>query len=72
MTTSATFASNIVYFCEELEEFWPFAHLLKGMSERLSHCSTRELAPLMELPAVKQVFIVVIIKLETHLYKNTI
>lgn len=55
MTASATFASNIVSFCDELEEFWAFVHLLKGMSQRLSHCCIREIMPLMELPSVKQV-----------------
>ncbi|XP_050312719.1 helicase POLQ-like isoform X2 [Anthonomus grandis grandis] len=54
MTSSATFASNVVNFCEQLDEFWAFGHLLKGMSQRLSHCCIKELAPLMELPAVKQ------------------
>jgi POLQ-like helicase len=55
MTGSATFASNVVNFCEGLAEFWTFAHLIKGMSQRLSHCCVRELLPLMELPAVQQV-----------------
>ncbi|KAH0813157.1 hypothetical protein GEV33_009636 [Tenebrio molitor] len=54
MTGSATFASNVVNFCEGLAEFWTFAHLIKGMSQRLSHCCVRELLPLMELPAVQQ------------------
>ncbi|XP_060525530.1 helicase POLQ-like isoform X2 [Cylas formicarius] len=54
MTAAATFASNVVNFCEQLEEFWAFSYLLKGMSNRLSHCCVKELLPLMELPAVKQ------------------
>ncbi|CAG9822832.1 unnamed protein product [Phaedon cochleariae] len=54
MTSTATFASNVVNFCEELEEFWAYSHLLRGMNQRLSHCCVQELLPLMELPAVKQ------------------
>ncbi|KAL1505822.1 hypothetical protein ABEB36_005294 [Hypothenemus hampei] len=54
MVNAATFASNVVNFCEELNDFWAFSHLLKGMSQRLSHCCIKELVPLMELPSVKQ------------------
>ncbi|XP_030762470.1 helicase POLQ-like [Sitophilus oryzae] len=54
MTTSATFASNVVNFCDQLEEFWSFSYLLKGLSQRLSHCCVKELLPLMDLPSVKQ------------------
>jgi len=54
MTAAATFASNVYHFCDVLEEFWAFSLLLKGMSDRLSHCCVKELSPLMKLPAVKQ------------------
>lgn len=53
MLSAATFAICVVHFCEELDEFWPFANILKGMSLRLQHCSSHELLPLMELPSVK-------------------
>uniref|UniRef100_A0A1Y1LMT2 Helicase POLQ-like n=1 Tax=Photinus pyralis TaxID=7054 RepID=A0A1Y1LMT2_PHOPY len=54
MTNAATFSSNVVNFCEQLDELWAFVFLLKGMSQRLSHCCGRDILPLMELPAVKQ------------------
>ncbi|XP_017776106.1 PREDICTED: helicase POLQ-like [Nicrophorus vespilloides] len=54
MTSASTFASNVYHFCEEFEEFWAFSLLIKGMSERLSHCCVKELVPLMTLPSVKQ------------------
>ncbi|KAK5650132.1 hypothetical protein RI129_001161 [Pyrocoelia pectoralis] len=54
MTNAATFASNVVNFCEQIDDLWAFVYLLKGMSQRLSHCCCRDILPLMELPAVKQ------------------
>ncbi|KAI4458912.1 putative dna polymerase theta [Holotrichia oblita] len=54
MTSASSFAANVVNFCSELEEFWSFAYLLRGMSERLQHCCVKELLPLMDLPSVKQ------------------
>lgn len=53
MVSAATFASNVMRFCEQLPELWAFVELLRGMGQRLQHCATRELEPLMELPAVK-------------------
>ena len=54
MTAAVTFTSNVIYFCMELEKFWMFAHLLKGIGEKLQHCCVKELLPLMQLPSVKQ------------------
>ncbi|KRT82826.1 hypothetical protein AMK59_4781 [Oryctes borbonicus] len=54
MTSASAFASNVVNFCSELEEFWSFAYLLRGMTDRLQHCCAKELLPLMDLPSVKQ------------------
>lgn len=51
--SASSFASCVLRFCEVLEEFWCFKVLLEEMSQRLSHCCSVELLPLMELPAVK-------------------
>ncbi|XP_012263144.2 helicase POLQ-like [Athalia rosae] len=53
MSASASFASCVERFCEELDEFWAFRDLLHSFGKRLSHCCAAELEPLMELPAVK-------------------
>lgn len=54
MTSSASFASNLFHFCENLEEFRCFCALLDDLSSRLVHCCTPELLPLLELPQVKK------------------
>ncbi|XP_034251162.1 helicase POLQ-like isoform X2 [Thrips palmi] len=50
---ASSFASCVLRFCEVLKEFWCFKVLLEEMVQRLSHCCSVELIPLMELPAVK-------------------
>ena len=40
---------------KELPEFWAYSLLFEGMLQKLSHAATAELAPLMEIPGVKQV-----------------
>ena len=54
--TAAT-ASALLRMCEELPEFWAFKLLFTIMPQRLSHCCTVELLPLMDLPGVKVVSI---------------
>nr|XP_019557458.2 helicase POLQ-like [Aedes albopictus] len=53
MSNAASTASGLQRFCEQLPELWAFDALLKRMVQRLAHCCTAELIPLMELPAVK-------------------
>lgn len=50
---TASYASSVIRFCEELEEFWPCKVLLGAMVKQLSYCCTVELLPLMDLPCVK-------------------
>ncbi|XP_058834716.1 helicase POLQ-like [Topomyia yanbarensis] len=53
MNGAASTASSLQRMCEEIQELWAFRLLLTSMVQRLSHCCTAELVPLMELPAVK-------------------
>lgn len=55
MTGVVMFASSVLRFCEELDEFWAFRDILKNFNQRLSHFCTVELVPLMDLPSVKKV-----------------
>lgn len=50
---AASYASSVIRFCEELEEFWACKVLLMAMVKQLSYCCTVELLPLMDLPCVK-------------------
>ncbi|KAK3910562.1 Helicase POLQ-like [Frankliniella fusca] len=53
LQAASGFASCVLRYCEVLEKFWCFRLLLEEMVQRLSHCCSVELLPLMELPAVK-------------------
>ncbi|XP_077979888.1 helicase POLQ-like [Glandiceps talaboti] len=53
-SSSATFASSLQRFTEDLPEFWAFHHLLGQIVKELSYCSTADLIPLLEVPGVKQ------------------
>jgi len=53
MSGAASFASSVLHFCQELEEFWAYQELLEPFARRLSSCASPELLPLLELPGVR-------------------
>ncbi|XP_043520738.1 helicase POLQ-like [Frieseomelitta varia] len=53
LTAVSSFASSVIRFCQELDEFWAFKDLLNMFSKRLSYCCPLELEALMDLPLVK-------------------
>ncbi|RUS81301.1 hypothetical protein EGW08_010943 [Elysia chlorotica] len=53
LSQAAAFASCVLHYCEELEEFWAYQVLLEKFVKRLAHCVTSELLPLMDVPGVK-------------------
>ncbi|NXO76190.1 HELQ Helicase, partial [Sitta europaea] len=52
LNSAASFASCLLHFCEELEEFWVYKALLTELTKRLTYCVKRELIPLMEVAGV--------------------
>ncbi|NXA70667.1 HELQ Helicase, partial [Mohoua ochrocephala] len=52
LNSAASFASCLLHFCEELEEFWVYKALLTELTKQLTYCVKRELIPLMEVAGV--------------------
>ncbi|NXX60535.1 HELQ Helicase, partial [Scopus umbretta] len=52
LNSAASFASCILHFCEELEEFWVYKALLTELTKQLTYCVKTELIPLMEVAGV--------------------
>ncbi|KFO75144.1 Helicase POLQ-like, partial [Cuculus canorus] len=52
LSSAASFASCVLHFCEELEEFWVYKALLAELAKQLTYCVKTELIPLMEVAGV--------------------
>ncbi|XP_010007748.1 PREDICTED: helicase POLQ-like, partial [Nestor notabilis] len=52
LNSAASFASCVLRFCEELEEFWVYKALLTELTKQLTYCVKTELIPLMEVAGV--------------------
>ncbi|NWU97771.1 HELQ Helicase, partial [Upupa epops] len=52
LNSAASFASCVLHFCEELEEFWVYKALLTELIKQLTYCVKTELIPLMEVAGV--------------------
>ncbi|XP_041267886.1 helicase POLQ-like isoform X6 [Onychostruthus taczanowskii] len=52
LSSAASFASCLLHFCEELEEFWVYKALLIELTKQLTYCVKTELIPLMEVAGV--------------------
>uniref|UniRef100_S4RI36 Helicase, POLQ like n=1 Tax=Petromyzon marinus TaxID=7757 RepID=S4RI36_PETMA len=52
--SAAAFASCIMHFCQELDEFWAYQLLFADLTQKLSYCVKSELIPLMEVAGVKE------------------
>ncbi|NXT24705.1 HELQ Helicase, partial [Syrrhaptes paradoxus] len=52
INSAASFASCVLHFCEELEEFWVYKALLTELTKQLTYCVKTELIPLMEVAGV--------------------
>ncbi|XP_068797587.1 helicase POLQ-like isoform X2 [Struthio camelus] len=57
LTSAASFASCVLRFCEELEEFWVYKALLTELTKQLTYCVKTELIPLMEVAGVLEMLL---------------
>jgi POLQ-like helicase len=54
VSSVASFATCLIHFTQELPELWALHLLLPSVAEQLSHLASADLAPLMEIPGVRQ------------------
>ncbi|XP_041435681.1 helicase POLQ-like isoform X3 [Xenopus laevis] len=54
LSSSASFSSSVLHFCEELDEFWAYKSLLQEVTKKLTYCAKSELIPLMEVTGVME------------------
>ncbi|NXF92874.1 HELQ Helicase, partial [Eubucco bourcierii] len=54
LSSAASFASCVLHFCEELDEFWVYKALLAELTKQLTYCVQAELIPLMEVAGVQE------------------
>ncbi|KRZ48876.1 Helicase POLQ-like [Trichinella nativa] len=52
--SSASFASSLLRFCEQMEDLWALKSLLNDFSRALAYCVRAELVPLMEIQRVQK------------------
>ncbi|PAA73640.1 hypothetical protein BOX15_Mlig033108g1, partial [Macrostomum lignano] len=54
LTSAAATASGLAQFVQPFDQLWGLQRLLPDFSQRLAHCVSPELLPLMQLPAVRR------------------
>ncbi|XP_065666550.1 helicase POLQ-like isoform X3 [Hydra vulgaris] len=54
LVSSISYTSLLIHFTAEISEFWVYKILFQALLERLSNTSSIELAPLLEIPGIKE------------------